>query len=84
MNRKIGREAMILKKRRKEMGMTQTDVAGQVGIQLQQYQLYEYGKRKVSSSSMLLGLRLCAVLELDPYELIFEKSTDWVKKVRRL
>lgn len=84
MNRKIGREAMILKKRRKEMGMTQTDVAGQVGIQLQQYHLYEYGKRKVSSSSMLLGLRLCAVLELDPYELIFEKSTDWVKKVRRL
>ncbi len=84
MNKKIGREAMILKKRRKEMGMTQTDVAGQVGIQLQQYQLYEYGKRKVSSSSMLLGLRLCAVLELDPYELIFEKSTDWVKKVRKL
>lgn len=40
MNKKIGREAMILKKRRKEMGMTQTDVAGQVGIQLQQYQLY--------------------------------------------
>lgn len=84
MNKKIGREAMILRKRRKEMGMTQTDVAGQVGIQLQQYQLYEYGKRKVSSSSMLLGLRLCAVLELDPYELIFEKSTDWVKKVRKL
>lgn len=84
MNKKIGREAMILRKRRKEMGMTQTDVAGQIGIQLQQYQLYEYGKRKVSSSSMLLGLRLCAVLELDPYELIFEKSTDWVKKVRKL
>lgn len=84
MNKKIGREAMILQKRRKEMGMTQTDVAGQVGIQLQQYQLYEYGKRKVSNSSMLLGLRLCAVLELDPYELIFEKSTDWVKKVRKL
>lgn len=84
MNKKVSREALILQKRRKEMGMTQTDVAGQVGIQLQQYQLYEYGKRKVSSSSMLLGLRLCAVLELDPYELIFEKSEDWVKKVRKV
>jgi len=84
MNKKVSREALILQKRRKEMGMTQTDVAGQIGIQLQQYQLYEYGKRKVSSSSMLLGLRLCAVLELDPYELIFEKSEDWVKKVRKL
>ncbi|MCM1008890.1 MAG: helix-turn-helix domain-containing protein [Ruminococcus flavefaciens] len=84
MNKKVSREALILQKRRKEMGMTQTDVAGQVGIQLQQYQLYEYGKRRVSSSSMLLGLRLCAVLELDPYELVFEKSEDWVKKVRKL
>ncbi len=74
MNKKVSREALILQKHRKEMGMTQTDVAGQVGIQLQQYQLYEYGKRKVSSSSMLLGLRLCAVLELNPYELIFEKT----------
>lgn len=84
MNKKVSREALILQKRRKEMGMTQTDVAGQVGIQLQQYQLYEYGKRRVSNSSILLGLRLCAVLELDPYELVFEKSEDWVKKVRKL
>lgn len=84
MSKKLSREALILKKRRKEMGMTQTDVAGQVGIQLQQYQLYEYGKRRISGSSMLLGLRLCAVLELDPYELVFEKSDDWVKKVRKL
>ena len=84
MSKQLSREALILQKRRKEMGMTQTDVAGQVGIQLQQYQLYEYGKRKLSSSSMLLGLRLCAVLELDPYELIFENSKDWVRKVRKL
>ena len=60
-------EALILKKRRKELNMTQTDVANAIGIQLQQYQLFEYGTRKVSTSSMLLGLRLCAVLELDPY-----------------
>ncbi len=84
MDKKIGREALILKNRRKELGLTQTDVAGQVGIQLQQYQLFEYGKRKVSTSSMILGLRLCAVLELEPYELVFEKSEDWVKKVRKL
>ena len=80
----MGREALILKKRRKELNMAQTDVANAIGIQLQQYQLFEYGTRKVSTSSMLLGLRLCAVLELDPYELVFEKEADWVKKVSKV
>lgn len=80
----IGREAMILKKRRKELGLTQSEVAEAIGIQLQQYQLFEYGTRKVSTSSMILGLRLCAVLELKPYELVFEKESDWVKKVSKV
>lgn len=84
MKKNIGREAMILRKRRKEIGMTQSEVAEQVGVQLQQYQLFEYGTRKVSACSMVLGLRICAVLELDPYELIFEKSADWVKKVSKV
>lgn len=80
----IGREAMILKKRRKVLGLTQSEVAEAIGIQLQQYQLFEYGTRKVSTSSMILGLRLCAVLELKPYELVFEKESDWVKKVSKV
>ena len=80
----IGREAMILIKRRKELGLTQTEVADAIGIQLQQYQMFEYGTRKVSTSSMILGLRLCAALELKPYELVFEKESDWVKKVSKV
>ncbi len=84
MAKNIGREAMILKKRRKELGLTQTEVADAIGIQLQQYQIFEYGTRKVSTSSMILGLRLCAALELKPYELVFEKESDWVKKVSKV
>ena len=84
MAKNIGREAMILKKRRKELGLTQSEVAEAIGIQLQQYQMFEYGTRKVSTSSMILGLRLCAVLELKPYELVFEKESDWVKKVSKV
>ena len=84
MAKNIGREAMILKKRRKELGLTQTEVADAIGIQLQQYQMFEYGTRKVSTSSMILGLRLCAALELDPYEMVFEKESDWVKKVSKV
>lgn len=81
MGKKTGREALILRKRRKELNMTQAEVADAIGVQVQQYQLFEYGTRKVSTSSMILGLRLCAVLELEPYELVFEKDADWVKKV---
>ena len=84
MAKNIGREAQILKKRRKELGLTQTDVADAIGVQLQQYQMFEYGTRKVSTSSMILGLRLCAALELEPYELVFEKESDWVKKVSKV
>ncbi|HOO05302.1 MAG TPA: helix-turn-helix transcriptional regulator [Ruminococcus sp.] len=84
MAKNIGREALILKKRRKELGLTQTDVADAIGVQLQQYQMFEYGTRKVSTSSMILGLRLCAALELEPYELVFEKESDWVKKVSKV
>ena len=84
MAKNIGREAMILKKRRKELGLTQTEVADAIGIQLQQYQMFEYGTRKVSTSSMILGLRLCVALELKPYELVFEKESDWVKKVSKV
>ena len=84
MDKNIGREAMILKKRRKDLGLTQSEVAEAIGIQLQHYQMFEYGTRKVSTSSMILGLRLCAALELEPYELVFEKESDWVKKVSKV
>jgi len=84
MAKNIGREALILKKRRKELGLTQTDVADAIGVQLQQYQMFEYGTHKVSTSSMILGLRLCAELELEPYELVFEKESDWFKKVSKV
>ena len=84
MAKNIGREALILKKRRKELGLTQTEIAEAIGVQLQHYQMFEYGTRKVSTSSMILGLRLCAALELEPYELVFETESDWVKKVSKV
>lgn len=78
----MNREAMILKARRIELGLSQTDVALNSGISIQQYQKFEYGDRKLSNSSMVLGLRICAVLELDPYEFAFENEKDWMKKIR--
>ena len=61
----------ILKERRKELGLTQTEVAHESGIELQQYQRYELGIRPFENCSIRIGLKVCAALELDPYDLFF-------------
>lgn len=76
------RQVTIMKKRRKEMGFTQGDNAEEAGITLQQYQNFEYGRRKIANCSTILALRICAALELDPYELVFENGRDFIKRIR--
>ena len=68
--RRAIREGMILRERRNELGFTQMEVANMSGIELQQYQRFEYGKRSMAHGRMEIGLRICAVLELDPYDLL--------------
>ena len=53
------REGRILRDRRLELGLTQEQVALDLGMSIHQYQL-----------------RICAVLELDPYELVFGRDND--------
>lgn len=70
-DRKSGdREGRIIRERRIELGLTQEETAIELGISLQQYQRYEYGERKFSNCPMRIGLRICALLELDPYEVV--------------
>ena len=64
----------ILRERRLELGLTQEDVALELHMSIHQYQLYEYGEHLLSNCPMRVGLRICAVLELDPYEIIFESE----------
>lgn len=75
-NKKHDREAEMIKKRRKALGMTQSQTAAEIGIELQAYQRYEYGVAKLSNATMKLGLRICAALELDPFEAVFESGED--------
>ncbi len=63
-------EGAILRQRRLELGMTQMEVARESGIELQHYQQFEYGVRPFSNCRLRIGLRICAVLELDPFEFI--------------
>ena len=60
----------ILLHRRKQLGMTQQEVADAAKIQLRQYQRFERGERTMASASMRIGLSICAVLELDPYRFV--------------
>lgn len=77
------REAKILKERRNSLGLTQDQVATEAGIELRAYQRYEHGEHMISGASMKIGLRICAALELDPFEAVFENGKDMAGVVRR-
>lgn len=68
------RAGQILRERRLELGLTQEEVALELHMSIHQYQRYEYGEHQLSNCPMKVGPRICAVLELDPYEIIFESE----------
>ncbi len=72
----MNREADILRTRRQELGISQQALATEVGIEVRQYQRFEYGQQLLSRANMKLGLRICIALELDPIELCFENGVD--------
>ena len=72
----MNREAKILRDRRKELDISQQALATEVGLEVRQYQRFEYGQQLISHANMKLGLRICTALELDPFELVFEDGVD--------
>ncbi|MCR4621799.1 MAG: helix-turn-helix domain-containing protein [Clostridiales bacterium] len=69
-------EGDIIRDRRLEMGLSQAQVASILGMTLHHYQMFEYGKLSISNSRMRNGLRVCAVLRLDPYQIVFGSKKD--------
>ncbi len=59
-----------MRDRRKELGLTQEEVALALGMSIHQYQRYEYGESAMSNTRMKTGLRICAILQLNPFEII--------------
>ena len=70
MNDRSKKEAEILRNRRKKLGLAQMETAMKAGIVLQQYQRFEYGHQKLSSAKMIIALRICTALVLDPYSFV--------------
>ena len=73
----LPREVLIIRKQRTLLGLTQQMVADELEISLQQYQRYEYGDRDLHKIPMELGLKICCLLRLNPFELVFgEKNLN--------
>ena len=68
-------DSQILLQRRKELNLTQLQVAEAAGIQLRQYQRVENGESSISGSSARIVLSICEALQLDPY-LFFGKGNE--------
>lgn len=71
MKKILTRESSILRSRRLEIGYSQQEIATLMGVNIQQYQRFEYGTRTVARASMRTGLAVCFVLGIDPYMLVF-------------
>ena len=82
MNRHITREHEIIRQARIRLGLSQQQVATLISIQIRQYQRLEYGESDVQKLGMRVGLSLCIVLELDPYDLIFGAHPETVGDLR--
>lgn len=63
-----------IKERRLQLGLTQMEVADAAGISMRCVQSLEYGDRSILLMRFENGLKICAVLEMDPYDLLFGES----------
>ena len=61
----------MIRTARYRLGYSQLQVATLIDMQFRQYQRFEYGETEISRMQFKAGLALCAVLELNPIELIF-------------
>lgn len=74
-----------IRKRRQELGLTQKEVEELLGMGIGSYQRIERGRRSVHKMSFEAGLRLCAILDIDPYELLIETTrTSYREKLVKI
>ena len=67
--------AELLKNQRIQLGLSQQALATELKMHVRQYQRFEYGEQSLSTCSMRTGLRICALLQLDPFEVVFSEDS---------
>jgi len=76
-NRKVTTETEMLRKARLRKGLSQQQVATLAGVHIRQYQRIEYGERPMGSINMRFGLAVCAILEINPFDLVSFTADGW-------
>ena len=75
--KRISRAGEILWDQRKNLyGWSQEEVASRVGISLRYYQDLEKGRLDFCNCGLRLGLKICAVLGLNPYYVVFQNLDE--------
>ena len=77
MNKRYERQTKIIADARKAMGYSQQQVATIIGVHVRQYQRIEYGERPMGSINMRFGLAVCAILEINPFDLVSFTADGW-------
>ncbi len=77
MNRRKTRETEILREARLKRGFSQQQVATLAGVHIRQYQRLEYGERSMGNINMRFGLAVCAILQINPYDLVSFTADGW-------
>ncbi len=62
--------AMDIRNARLHKNLTQGDMCDLLDVALRQYQRLELGERSILSYRFGFALRLCQILELDPYDFL--------------
>ncbi len=70
MKRTETRVTQMLRSARKRSGLSQLQLATELDVQVRQYQRLEYGEQPFSSVNIRLGLKICRILQIDPYDLV--------------
>ena len=58
-------DGIVLKKRRRQLGLTQQEVAEKAGINIKQYQRFETGERELTDASFVTTCQVLKALEMD-------------------
>ena len=69
---RFSRVGEILREQRKLYGWSQEEVANRAGTSFRHYQDLEKGRNDFCNCGFRLGLKICAVLSLNPYYVVFQ------------
>ena len=70
----------VLTENRLRAGISQMDLAYMAEMTLRSYQRLEVGDTALGNTRLRFGLAICAILDIDPYMIVFNQDSAALKK----